>query len=417
MKLAEISIKRPSLVIVLFTILTLGGLLSYSMMGYELIPKFETNMVTISTVYPGASPSEVETSVTRKIEDAVGSLENVKKVESSSYESLSVIMVQLNTGADVNYALNDAQRKVNAILSQLPDDVDAPSLNKFSLDDLPIITMSLTSNKLNNKELYDLLDKKVEPIFSRVNGVAQVDLVGGQEREIQVNIDEKKLQGYNISIGDVQQAILSSNLDFPTGSLKSRTSKSTIRLSGKYKSIAEMSNLIISSKNGAQVRLSDIATVFDTQQDIEKIARFNQNPTILMQIKKQSDANAVAVSENIQKTIADVQKNYAIQGLQVKIVDNSTDFTLESADHVIFDLVLAIILVAIVMLLFLHNIRNAFIVMVSIPLSLIATFIGMYLMGYTLNLMSLLGLSLVVGILVDDAIVVLENVYRHMEMG
>ena len=417
MKLAEISIKRPSLVIVLFTILTLGGLLSYSMMGYELIPKFETNVVTISTVYPGASPSEVETSLTRKIEDAVGSLENVKKVESSSYESLSVIMVQLNTGADVNYALNDAQRKVNAILSQLPDDIDAPSLNKFSLDDLPIMTMSISSDKLNNRELYDLLDKKIEPIFSRVSGVAQVDLVGGQEREIQVNIDEKKLQGYNISIGEVQQAILSSNLDFPTGSLKSRTSKSTIRLSGKYKSIEEMSNLVISSRNGAQVRLSDVANVFDTTQDVEKIARFNQNPTILMQVKKQSDANAVAVSENVQKTIADVTKNYAVQGLNVKIVDDSTDFTLAAADHVIFDLVIAVILVAIVMLLFLHNIRNAFIVMVSIPLSLIATFIGMYLMGYTLNLMSLLGLSLVVGILVDDAIVVLENVYRHMEMG
>ncbi|WP_027377263.1 efflux RND transporter permease subunit [Kaistella palustris] len=417
MKLAEISIKRPSLIIVLFTILTLGGLLSYSMMGYELIPKFETNVVTISTIYPGASPSEVETSVTRKIEDAVGSLENVKKVESSSYESLSVIMVQLNTGADVNYALNDAQRKVNAILSELPDDVDAPSLNKFSLDDLPIMTMSITSKKLNNKQLYDLLDKKIEPIFSRVNGVAQVDLVGGQEREIQVNIDEKKLQGYGISIGDVQQAILSSNLDFPTGSLKSRTSKATIRLSGKYKSIAEMNNLIISTKNGAQVRLSDVASVFDTQQDVEKIARFNQNPTILMQVKKQSDANAVAVSANVQKTIAEVTKNYQAQGLDVNIVDNSTDFTLEAANHVIFDLVLAVILVAVVMLLFLHNIRNAFIVMVSIPLSLVATFIGMYLMGYTLNLMSLLGLSLVVGILVDDAIVVLENVYRHMEMG
>ena len=417
MKLAEISIKRPSLVIVLFTILTLGGLLSYSMMGYELIPKFETNMVTISTVYPGASPSEVETSVTRKIEDAVGSLENVKKVESSSYESLSVIMVQLNTGADVNYALNDAQRKVNAILSELPDDADAPSLNKFSLDDLPIMTMSISSDKLNNKELYDLLDKKIEPIFSRVNGVAQVDLVGGQEREIQVSIDEKKLQGYGLSIGDVQQAILSSNLDFPTGSLKSRTTKSTIRLSGKYKSIEEMSNLVISSKNGAQIRLSDVATVFDTQQDVEKIARFNQNSTILMQVKKQSDANAVSVSESVTKTVEQVMKNYAVQGIKVKIVDDSTDFTLEAADHVIFDLVLAVILVAVVMLLFLHNIRNAFIVMVSIPVSLIAAFIGMNLMGYTLNLMSLLGLSLVVGILVDDAIVVLENVYRHMEMG
>lgn len=417
MKLAEIAIKRPSLVIVLFTILTLGGLLSYSMMGYELIPKFETNMVTISTVYPGASPSEVETSVTRKIEDAVGSLENVKKVESSSYESLSVVMVQLNTGADVNYALNDAQRKVNAILADLPEDADPPSLQKFSLDDLPIMTLSITSDKLNNKELYDLLDKKIEPIFSRVNGVAQVDLVGGQEREIQVSLDEKKMQGYGLAIADVQQAILSSNLDFPTGALKTRTSRSTIRLSGKYKSVEEMNNLVVSNKNGAQVRLSDIATVFDTQKDVEKIARYNQNSTILMQIKKQSDANAVSVSELVQKTIAQVQDNYKTQGVKVNIVDDTTDFTLEAADHVIFDLFLAIILVAVVMLLFLHNIRNAFIVMVSIPVSLIATVIGMYLMGYTLNLMSLLGLSLVVGILVDDAIVVLENVYRHMEMG
>lgn len=417
MKLAEISIKRPSLVIVLFTILTLGGILSYTLMGYELIPKFETNKVTISTVYPGASPAEVETSVTRKIEDAVGSLENVKKVESSSYESLSVIMVQLNDGADVDFALNDAQRKVNAILADLPDDVKAPSLNKFSLDDLPIITMSISSDKLNSKDLYDLLDKKIEPIFSRVNGVAQVDLVGGQEREIQVNLDEKKLQGYGLSIGDVQQAILSSNLDFPTGSLKTRTTKSTIRLSGKYKSIAEMNNLVVSNKNGAQVRLSDIATVFDSQKDVEKVARFNQFPTILMQVKKQSDANAVAVSESVQKTIKTVEEAYKVQGIKVKIVNDTTEFTLESANHVIFDLFLAIILVAIVMLLFLHSIRNAFIVMVSIPASLVAAFIGMNLMGYTLNLMSLLGLSLVVGILVDDAIVVLENIYRHMEMG
>jgi hydrophobe/amphiphile efflux-1 (HAE1) family protein len=417
MKLAEISIKRPSLVIVLFTILTLGGLLSYSMMGYELIPKFETNMVTISTVYPGASPAEVETSVTRKIEDAVGSLENVKKVESSSYESLSVIMVQLNTGADVNYALNDAQRKVNAILADLPDDADPPSLQKFSLDDLPIMTLSISSSKLNNKDLYDLLDKKIEPIFSRVNGVAQVDLVGGQEREIQVSLDEKKMQGYGLAIADAQQAILSSNLDFPTGALKTRTSRSTIRLSGKYRSVEEMNNLVVSNKNGAQVRLSDIATVFDTQKDVEKVARYNQNSTILLQVKKQSDANAVSVSEAIQKTIANVQDNYKTQAVKINIVDDTTDFTLEAADHVIFDLFLAIILVAVVMLLFLHNIRNAFIVMVSIPMSLIATVIGMYLMGYTLNLMSLLGLSLVVGILVDDAIVVLENVYRHMEMG
>jgi len=328
MKLAEISIKRPTLIIVIFTLFTLGGLLSYSMMGYELIPKFETNMVTISTVYQGASPSEVETSVTRKIEDAVGALENVKKVESSSYEGLSVVSITLNTGADVNYALNDAQRKVNAILSDLPEDADNPSLNKFSLDDLPIITMSISSSKLNNKDLYNLLDKKIEPIFSRVNGVAKVDLIGGQEREIQVNIDEKKLQGYGLSISDVQQAVLSSNLDFPTGSIKTRTSKSTIRLSGKYKSVDEMSHLVISSKSGIQIRLSDVAMVFDTQKDVEKIARYNQISTILVQVKKQSDANAVTVSENIKKTIDKVEQGYAQQGITLKIVNNTTDFTL-----------------------------------------------------------------------------------------
>ena len=292
----------------------------------------------------------------------------MKKVESSSYESLSVIMVQLNDGADVDFALNDAQRKVNAILADLLDDVKAPSLNKFSLDDLPIITMSISSDKLNNKELYDLLDKKIEPIFSRVNGVAQVDLIGGEEREIQVNLDDKKLQGYGLTISDAQQAILSSNLDFPTGSIKTRTSKSTIRLSGKYKTVEEMSNLVISDKNGAQVRLSDVAVVIDGQKDVEKIARYNQHSTILMQIKKQSDANAVAVSESIQETIKTVEDGYKLQGVKLKVVNDTTDFTLESADHVIFDLFLAIVLVAIVMLLFLHSVRNAFIVMVNINL-------------------------------------------------
>ena len=417
MKLAEISIKRPSMIIVLFTILILGGLFSYTQMGYELIPKFETNVVTISTVYPGASPNEVENSVTKKIEDAVAALENVKKVESKSYESLSVVMVTLNSDANADLALNDAQRKINAIEKDLPDDVDPPSLTKFSLSDLPIITAGVTSNKLTEKDLYDLLDKKVEPVLSRVTGVAQVNLIGGQEREIQVSLDPVKLKGYGLSVPQVQQAILTSNLDFPTGSVKTRENSTIIRLSGKYKSVDELNSLVISSRNGIQVRLSEVAFVQDSQKEVEKIARVNQNSAIIVQIVKQSDANAVAVSELMKEAIVKVESDYKKEGLKIQIVNDTSDFTLAAADHVIFDLVLAVILVAIVMLLFLHSIRNAFIVMVSIPASLIATFIGMYLMGYTLNLMSLLGLSLVVGILVDDAIVVLENIYRHMEMG
>jgi HAE1 family hydrophobic/amphiphilic exporter-1 len=416
MKLAEISIKRPTLVIVLFIILTLGGLFSYSNLAYELIPKFEMNVVTISTVYPGASPGEVENTVTKKIEDAVSSLELVKKVESKSYESLSLVMVTLEPEADADYSLNDAQRKINAIEKDLPEDADPPALVKFSLSDLPVITLGATS-KMDEVEFYDLLDKKIEPILARVPGVAQVTLVGGQEREIQVNLDEDKLKGYGLTIPQVQQIVLGSNLDFPTGSVKTRESSMLVRLAGKYRTVEEMRNLVVSSKGGIQIRLGQIADIQDSQKEAEKIARVDQGSAIALQITKQTEANAVQVSEDVHAVIATIEKNYEKEGLKLQIANDTSEFTLVAADAVIHDLFIAVFLVAFVMLFFLHSIRNALIVMVSIPASLIATFIGIYLMGYTLNLMSLLGLSLVVGILVDDAIVVLENIYRHMEMG
>ena len=416
MKLAEISIKRPSLVIVLFTILTLGGLFSYSNLGYELIPKFETNVITIATVYPGASPSEIENTVTKKVEDAIASLENIKKIDSKSYESLSIVSITLTSNADVDVSMNDAQRKINAILGDLPDDADPPALTKFSLSDMPIMTLG-ANGKMDEAAFYDLIDKKISPVLSRVEGVAQVNIIGGQEREIQVNLDATKLQGYGLSVPQVQQIILSSNLDFPTGNVQTRDQKILIRLAGKYKNVDELRNLVVLSQNGIQIRLKDVADVQDTQKLAEKIARVDQKSAIILQIIKQSDANAVAVSEKVVSTIKKLEEEYKANELKLEIAKDSTIFTLEAADSVIHDLLIAVILVALVMLFFLHSIRNSLIVMVSIPASLIATFIGIYLLGYTLNLMSLLGLSLVVGILVDDAIVVLENIYRHMEMG
>lgn len=416
MKIAEISIKRPTIIIVLFIILTLGGLFSFGNLSYELIPKFEVNVITISTIYPGASPSEVENTVSRKIEDAISSLELVKKVETKSYESLSLVMVTLEPEANADYSLNDAQRKINAIEKDLPDDVDPPSLTKFSISDLPVVTLAATS-KMDEVAFYDLLDKKIEPLLARINGVAQVTMVGGQEREIQVSLDQEKLKGYGLSIPAVQQAVLASNLDFPTGNLQTRDSKMLIRLSGKYRSVAEMRNLVISSQNGVQIRLGDVADIQDSQKQVEKIARVDQKSAIAIQIIKQTDANAVTLSEDVRAAIGNIEKEYAKEGLKLEVANDTSEFTLVAADGVIHDLFLAVFLVAFVMLFFLHSLRNAVIVMVSIPASLIATFIGIYLMGYTLNLMSLLGLSLVVGILVDDAIVVLENIYRHMEMG
>ena len=417
MKITEISIKRPTIVVVVFTILGLLGFISYRTLNYELLPKFASSAITISTIYPGAGPDEVQNSVTKKIEDAVSSMENIKKLTSRSVEGVSIVTVELNTGSDADYGLQDAQRKINSILSNLPSDAKTPSLNKFSIDDLPIITLSATAN-IAPAEFYDLLDQRIAPRISRLPGVAQVNLVGGQEREIQISIDADKLNAAHLSLLQVRNVITNANVDYPTGRLKTVNNQILVRLSGKYASVDVLRNLVIAtSKDGAQVRLQDVADVQDAIKDPETLARENRKSSIIMQIIKQSDANAVTVSKEAHKQIKQIESEYASNDMHMEIASDTSEFTLESANDVIKDLFIAILLVAAVMLLFLHSLRNALIVMISIPLSLIVTFAGMKALGFSLNLMSLLALSLVVGILVDDAIVVLENIYRHMEMG
>ena len=416
MDLIKLSIKRPSVLIVMLSLLLLGGFYSYKLLNYELIPKFEINVVTISTIYPGASPSEIESTVTKKIEDGVSALENIKKIQSYSYESLSVVVVQLTNDANVDNTLNEAQRKINAIRANLPIDAKEPSLSKFSLSDLPIVSIGVTS-KLSSQELYDLVDRKIQPELSRVPGVAQVNIIGGRKREIRVNVDAKKLEGYGLSIGQVQQLIAASNMEIPAGKIKTRENSTSIRLLGKIQDVEQLRNLTLASQNGVEIRLSDVADVQDTEEEAEKIARIDQENTLLLQVLKQTDANAVSVSELVRKKMEQIEQTYKNEGVKMLLAEDTSEFTLHAANSVMFDLVLAIVLVAVVMFFFLHSLRNALIVMVSIPTSLIAAFIGMYFFGFTLNLMSLVALSLVVGILVDDAIVVLENIHRHMEMG
>lgn len=417
MKITEISIKRPSIVLVLFIILTFLGISSYRKLSYELLPKFSSPIVTITAIYPGASPNEVENTVTKKIENAVSSMENVDRINATSYEGLSVIVVQLRSEANVDLALQDAQRKVNSILAELPDDVKSPSLGKFSIDDLPIMRLGVTAN-MNSTDLFDLVDQRIQPNLAKIPGVAQTNLVGGEEREIRVNVNNEKLHAYRLSLPQLVNLIESSNLDFPTGKIKSQDEQVLIRLAGKYTNLDELRNLVVATtSNGALVRLSDVAEVQDTKKEIELINRINLQNSIGISIQKQSDANAVSVSELVRKELTKLEETYKAENLKFTIAQDSSEYTLEAADAVIHDLILAVVLVAAIMLLFLHSIRNSLIVMVAIPLSLIATFIGMSLFGFTLNLMSLLGLSLVVGILVDDAIVVIENIYRHMEMG
>lgn len=416
MSLTALSIKRPTLIVVIFSVLGLLGVASYFSIGYELLPKMSKQVITISTSYPGAAPSEVENSVTKKVEDAISSLEKLDNIKSHSLEGNSKVIVEFKSDVDINQAMEDAQRKVNSIAADLPEDAKDPVISKFSVDEAPIMKMSVSATT-DNRQLYDIVKQRIVPLLSKLEGVANVGMMGGEERQIRVNIDRKKLESFNLDAQNVLTAIESSNLDFPAGSVKDQSNETTIRLAGKFKEPRDIEDVVITNREGRAIFLKDVAVVIDGVMETETISRYNATTAIGLLIYKQTDANAVQVSEQVQEEVKKLEKEYASSGLKFAIAQDSSEFTLAAAEAVNHDLVLAIILVALVMLVFLHSMRNAIIVMVAIPASLVSTYIAIYAFGFTFNLMTLLALSLVIGILVDDSIVVLENIQRHMEMG
>lgn len=417
MNFVETIIKRPSLIIVLFAILTIGGVFSYRLLSYELLPEFSVPVVTITTAYPGAAPSEVETEVSKRIEDAVSGLDNLDDVKANSFENASVVVVQFKPGTDIDLALQDAQREIDKIISDLPDDAEQPSLSKLSPSDQPIMQLLATSTQ-PNEVFYQEVEDKYLPQLQQIKGVADITMVGGDKREIRVNVDDDKLNYYGLSLLQVTQAITQANLDFPTGKVKSTQENMTLRLAGKFASLDDIRKLVITTPpNGSPIHIGDVAAVTDGITETTSISRYNGQNGIGLFIKKQSDANAVDISEQVLAKLAQIEKEGAKDKVHFAIAYDSSISTLASVEAVTHDLLLAVGLVAVVMLLFLHSFRNAFIVMVSVPASLISAFLFMYVMGYSLNLMTLLALSLVIGILVDDSIVVLENIQRHLEMG
>jgi len=417
MTITELSIKRPSLVIIVFSALAVLGIFSYMQLQYELLPKFSPPVVTITTTYPGASPSEVETGVTKLVEDAVSGLDKVSTVRSSSMEGVSFVTIEFSYSANIDFALQDAQRKVSEVRSQLPTGCKDPTVSKIAIDELPVLRVGVTSN-MPSKEFYQFLKDQIKPQISKIAGVGQVALIGGNEREIKVNLDMQKLKSFGLSILQVTQAVKASNLDFPTGKIDDADGQFVVRVAGKFSSIDDLRQLAIGkSSQGGSIKLGDVAEIEDGIKEYVNLNRINGMTSVGLTIQKQTDANTVEVSKLVKARLIDLEKNYSGSNLKFNIAMDGSEFTSDSANAVKEDLAIAVVLVALVMLLFLHSIRNSIIVMIAIPASLISTFIGMYVMGFTLNVMTLLGLSLVVGILVDDSIVVLENIYHHLEMG
>ncbi|MCQ2156257.1 MAG: efflux RND transporter permease subunit [Bacteroidales bacterium] len=417
MKISDLSIRKPVYVIVLFLVIGILGFLGFSSMKSELMPKFTPPSLNVQVIYPGASPSEVESSLTVKLEDVLSSMAGVESMRSYSFEGMSMVFVSLTYGSDIEKAVTDAQNKINSKKAELPAGILAPIVNEISVDAKSIITLALSAD-LDDVDFSDLVKRSILPELQRIPGMAKVETVGERPREVQVNLNMDMMRELGLSPVQVMGAIKGSNLDFPTGSIKDGRTNTAVRLSGKLESVDELRGLVLMTMpNGTQIRLGDVADVVETAADAKTIARVDGKDAVLVNIFKQENANAIELSDAVTERIGELESRYASSGLEIRTVSDSSNFTRESISSVLEDLLIAILLVALVILLFLHSWRNALIVMIVVPLSLIGTFIGMKLFNFTLNIMSLLGLSVVIGVLVDDAIVVIENVCRHIESG
>lgn len=417
MNITEISINRPSLIIVLFSVLTLLGVIGYKNLSYELMPDFNQPVVVIKTGYPGAEPNEVETSVSRKLEDALSNLEGVDYLVTKSLPNASIIIANLKYGSDLDKTMQDAQRYIDNIRKDLPEDILSPVMSKVSPNDLPIMSISATSN-LAATEFYQKMKDDYLPQIQQINGVAEITILGGEEREIQVEVKQEKLKLYKVSLYQIVEAINRSGLDLPAGKVQTDKESNTVRLTGKFSTMEDIRNVQVAMPvPGSPVYVKDLANVIDGIKETTSISRYNGKNGIGLLLKKQGDANAVDVSKLVRTKIQSIEQQNLNSGVKFIIADDSTDNTIAAVNSVVFDLILAVILVSLVMLLFLKSFRNSIIVLVAIPTSLITAFAVMWLLGYTLNLMTLLAMSLIIGILVDDATVVLENIQRHLDMG
>ena len=415
--MVETSVKKPLIILVVFIILTLGGIICYRSLNLNLLPSIEMPVLTVQTIYPGAGSAEVETSVTKKIEDALSSLENLHKISSMSMESYSLVIVQLRNNADPNMAMQDAQRKISAVKSNLPPEIVDPSINKISLDETAVLKVAAFSG-LPSTQFYKLVEDRITSRLAKLPGVGSIKLSGGAEREIKVNIDAQRLKAYNLSVLQVLNTIKSSNIEIPAGNVENANAVYSVRLAAKYSNLDELRQTIIAiAPDGGEIRVLDVADVEDGVADQKFINRIDGRDAIGISILKQSDANAVKVAELAKAELKAIEKEYVNEGVRFEIATDESIYTKASANAVIFDLILAILIVAVVCFVFLHNLRSAIVVMIAVPLSIIPAFIGLYILGYSLNMMSLMALSLVVGILVDDSIVVVENMFHYLERG
>ena len=416
MWLTSLSIRRPMLIIMAVLTIMLGGAVAYTSLGVSLLPTVKIPYVVVMTTYAGAGPREVESRVTKPIEDAIAGSPGIKTLTSTSGDGYSMVLAQYNDGVDPDAATQDIERRINQIRSNLPSDAGIPSIQKYDMNDDPILVMGASWER-NPDGMFNLADNTVRPKIEAVPGVASVQVLGGREREIHVVVDRDKLESHGIPLTQVTSALAAANLSAPSGDVRDGSYDYSLRVYGLFQDPSQLATLVIATTPAGQIiQLGDVATVQDTFKKQDAISRVNGTEGVGILVQKQKTANTVAVAEGVHKALQELQPTLP-QGVRISTVVDNSEFVRKTLASVQSNLRDAAIIVAIVLLLFLHTWRSTLIVLISIPTSLIAAIGAMWVMGFSMNMMSMMGMALSIGILVDDSIVILENIHRHMRLG
>lgn len=415
MKLPEFGVRRPVATVMLFVSVLVLGVISFSKLGIDLMPDIEPTRVTVRTTWEGASAEDVESKVTRVLEKRLGSVSNLDEIRSSTSEGVSNISCTFTWGTNIDEASNDVRSKVGLAENALPDDVDTPQIFKFDSADMPIMTIGVTASESVEK-LYDIIDDEVVQPLQRLDGVGAVNTFGGLQRQITVTLSREKLAGYGLTLNDIENAISDENQTLPAGSLKIGRTEYTIRVLGEYDTVEQVREIPLLRHNGSIIRLKDIAEISDAFEEITQYVRTMGRDGMMMMVQKRTGANTVAVCEAVRNELDRLEKTVP-QDIKFYIVNDSSTFITQSVDNVKGTVLWGGFFVILVSFLFLRSLRSSLIIALTIPFSLIIAFCYMYFMGWTINMISLSALAIAIGMVVDNAIVVLENITSYVSRG
>ncbi len=416
MTLSSVAIKRPVFTVMVTVAMIVLGLVGFTRLGSDLFPDVSFPVVTVTVPYPGASPAEVESLVSKPIEDSVIGINGIDRVRTFSREGAATVVVLFNLGVDIVQAATEVRERVSQVRYKLPSETKEPLINRLDVSAAPILTYTLRGAG-SLAELRDYADDVIRPALEQVSGVAAVDIKGGAEREVRVLLDRPKLDALGVGLNQVVGRLRSENLNVPAGHFDEGAREVSVRTVGEFKNVEQIRSVIVATaKDGSAVRLSDIATVDDGFADQRTLVRVNGDEAVIFEIRKQSGTNTVEVANATKARLAQIEKQFP-KGLTASVIIDQSHFVERELKTVEEHIVLGGFMAILIILIFMMDLRSTLISAVALPTSVIGTFFVMYLFGFTLNMMTLLALSLSIGLLIDDAVVVRENIFKHLERG